>query len=290
MKLNSQIDRTLTARIRERKYPVVITGHGIPCLSVGIGTLMQRTLYNRFKTHFEVYSSDLYWDYRYRLEYPALLTMEQMIQDWALLAEELKLSSYIILAHSAFGIAALEFAKKNPPSLKGIIMVGTPVNSNEQVAATNQRYFENYACADRKKIDQERQRQFASLDFSYINLSKFLQKYIWQEAPRYWHDPAFDCTPLWKDIQVDDALLAHFFTDILPGHDVQVGLEKIKCPIFLAAGMSDYDCCPWMWEEVKNKPSKMTIHKFEKSGHYPNYEESDLFENKIESWLKELYI
>lgn len=62
MLLNSHVDKTLLVTVRNKPYPVSVAGNGIPCLVIGTGTLMQRTLSDRFKNLFEVYSSDLYWD------------------------------------------------------------------------------------------------------------------------------------------------------------------------------------------------------------------------------------
>lgn len=288
MKLHSSIDRTLFAKIRNKTYPVSVAGSGVPCLVIGIGTLMQRTLSRRFKGHFEVCSSDVYWDARYKLEDPSSLTMEQIIDDIRELAESLKISSFVLFAHSAYGIVALEFAKKYPSALKGIIMVGSPVNSNPEVAYHNNCYFESHASMERKKIDSERRTKFAREDLEKLDFSaKFLREYIWRDAARYWHDPSFDCTDLWQGVIVDE-VLNHFFTNILPKNNAQKGLDKIKCPIFLAAGMSDYDCCPWMWSEIENPPSKLVVSRFEKSGHYPNYEEEQLFDERIASWIKEI--
>jgi pimeloyl-ACP methyl ester carboxylesterase len=67
---------------------------------------------------------------------------------------------------------------------------------------------------------------------------------------------------------------------------VKKGIEKVSCPIFLAVGMSDYDCCPWDWEKLTPLPPKMTIRLFEKSGHYPHCEEEERFDEEIEKWAK----
>jgi hypothetical protein len=49
--------------------------------------------------------------------------------------------------------------------------------------------------------------------------------------------------------------------------------------------MSDYDCCPWTWFDLSPLPPKMVVSRFEKSGHYPHYEEQELFDERVEQWL-----
>jgi pimeloyl-ACP methyl ester carboxylesterase len=207
MKLHLNTDREESVKVRGVSYPVRVSGEGIPCLAIGIGTLMQRTLSRRFKSHFQVYSSDLYWDERFALKDRSSLTMDQIIEDIFQLGEELGLAHYMVFGHSAFGIVVLEFAKKYPSKLKGIIMVGTPVNSSPAVAHQNDLYFQEHASIERKKIDRERRDQFAHEDLTFLTPSqKFLRGYIWRDGPRYWHDPAFDCTPLWEGILVDEVI------------------------------------------------------------------------------------
>lgn len=288
MFLNLRIDKEITVVIRNKEYPVAIAGSGIPCLSIGIGTLGQRTLSQRFKKHFKVYSSDLYFDARFTLKEPLDHTIDHMVDDIAELGKQLTLSKFVIFGHSAFGLIALECAKKYPEIVSGIIMVGTPVNSNAEVAARNNHYFEIHASLYRKKIDLERQTKCAHEDFNSLDFSsRFLKNYIYRNSARYWHIADFDCSALWENIQVDP-ILEHLFSNLFPGFDVQKNIESVQCPIFLAAGYSDYDCCPFQWKEIRNLPPQMIISEFTEGGHWCHYEEQDLFDTRIEEWIKNL--
>jgi pimeloyl-ACP methyl ester carboxylesterase len=269
-------------------YPVKKIGQGIPCLVIGIGTLFENTLSPTFFAHFETYISDLYWVTDHALTNPSSVTMDTLVDDIKSLGEALELSQYIILAHSAYGIVALEFAKKYPHLASGIIMVGTPVNLNPQVAEQNNRIFEQQADQDRKRIDAERRTQIASEDLNSLNTSeRFLREYIYRDAPRYWHDSSYDCTPIWKGI-VLDKLIDHFYSTILHAVDVTTHLSSISTPIFLAAGVSDYDCCPWLWNNVKDLPPRMAISIFDESGHWPHFEKPEVFDERILQWVKSL--
>lgn len=98
--------------IRDKKYPIIIEGNGLPILSIGLGILGQRTLSDSFKKQFKLNATSLYWDDQYRLDNPRMLTINQIIDDIAQLGNNLSLQQFFIFAHSAFGIVALEFAKK----------------------------------------------------------------------------------------------------------------------------------------------------------------------------------
>lgn len=284
MHLNSLI----TARVRNNNYPVTVTGSGLPIIAIGIGTLALHTLSARFKQSFTLYATDVYWDQKHSLVNPTTVTFATILDDIAELGTSLGLSRYFIFAHSAYGIVALEFAKKYPSLVAGIIMSGTPVNSNPDVAATNNAYFEQYADENRKAIDAQRRKIVAQEDLALLTTSeRFLHEYVYRDAARYWHVPDFDCSALWKGI-VLDRLVDHFFAQLLPSVDVSDGLEAITCPIFLAAGTSDYDCCPFFWASVPNLPKQMIISLFTQSGHWPHYEEQDLFDSRIEAWLRNI--
>ncbi len=286
MKLNLHIDKIVSVTLQNKKYPVAIAGTGIPCLSIGQGTLAQHTVSKHFKKMFKVYSTDLYFDAEYGLKDFSSLTMEQIVDDIAALAKELNLSKFVIFGFSAYGIIALEFAKKYPDLLAGIIMSGTPPNSNPEVGALVDAYFEKHAEPERKKLYAERSLSFAQKDLSNLNSSqRFILWYVYQYGPRNFYIADFDCSAIYEDITMDKSL-DYFFSTILPATDVMKNLEKIDCPIFLAAGMSDYNSCPFLWAEVKNLPKHMTISFFEKSGHWPHYEESVLFDKRIENWIQ----
>lgn len=286
MQLSVYTSKTVAIEVRGSAYPVTISGIGIPSLIIGIGTLMQRTLSERFRKSFMLYSGDMYWDRRNKLHHASELTMEHILDDNAEIAYNLNLSSFVIIAHSAYGIVALEFAKKYPSLVRGIIMIGTPPNSNTMVAAQNNEYFEKHAEPIRKIIDAERRQRFAEEDLSTEDAhTKFVRCYVYRDAPRYWYIPDFDCSALWEDIILDD-VIDHFFSTVLPATDVREKLETVKCPIFLAAGESDYDCCPFLWHKIKNLPPRILISHFKKSGHWPHYEEQDLFDQRVECWIQ----
>lgn len=280
--------KTVNVPIRGNHYPVIQAGNGVPCLLICLGTPSFRTLSKNFFNHFEVYSSDMYWITENALEQPDSLTIDTIIDDIKALGEALNLKKYFIFGHSAYGIIALEFAKKYPNICAGIIMVGTPVNSNATVAERNNLIFQQQADVERKKIDAERRGIVANEDLSNLTSSeRWSREYIYRDAPRYWHIPEYDCSAIWSGVNIDP-LLFRLFSDILPNIDVLKGLEKVKEPVFLASGVSDYDCCPWEWQNVTNLPPNFTMATFNNSGHWPHFEEPDLFDQEVIAWSKEI--
>lgn len=287
--INLNTDEMKMITVRGRDYPITIAGNGAPCLVIGNGIIVQRTLSATFKKTFKVYATDLYWDCKYGLPEPQNLTFQHILDDIVEMNQCLGLKKPIIFGFSAYGIVALELVKLYPELASAVIMVGTPVNANSQVVAKNQLIFDLYADAYRKQIDSFRRAQVSKENLSHLSFhDRFKREYIYRDAPRYWHNPEFDCSNIWEGIELD-RLLEHFFSSLIPEVNVLKNLEQIQIPIYLAAGTSDFDCCPsYGWSAVENLPSKFTMELFYKSGHYPQYEEQELFDERLSNWLRKL--
>lgn len=286
MRFNFPKTDTILTTIRGHSYPVERVGKGIPCLMLCLGTPSLRTVSSHFAEMFEIYSSDMYW-VKNSPHPDERLTLDIVLDDIKSLIDALKLDKCVIFAHSAYGIIALEFAKKYPDIAKGIIMVGTPVNCNSSVGINNQRIFEFEADHHRKMIDTNNRETFQQINKqSFSSEQLFLWEYIYRDAARYWYQPEFDCVELWKGIELSPRFI-ELFSRILPSIDVLKNLEIIKTPIFLAAGLYDFDCCPWLWEEVENLPAYFKVERFERSGHWPQCEESQLFDQSVGVWVGE---
>lgn len=283
MNFDLQVDRVINVTINGREYPVSVTGTGFPVVVIGTGTLVQRTLSKNFKSQFTVYSTDLYWDERYALPDDETLSIARFIDDINALVAELQLSEYVLCGHSAFGMFALEFAKKYPEHAAGIVMIGTPLNSNQEVAAQNNRIFQAEASEERKRIDA--QRKASPLPEGLRDGQKIVEWCTWRHAAQHWHDPLTDSTPIWQGL-VPSKNQVILFSEIFPTYDVCKNLDKVKDPVFLAAGLSDYDCCPAQaWATVQEKLPSLQIAVFEKSAHYPQCEEGALFDQRFLEWF-----
>ncbi len=281
MHVDSEI---LNITIRGHVYPVQKTGVGIPCLILCLGSPSLRTISAHFSQSYAIYSSDLYWIKN--ATYPdEPLTIDIILDDIKAQIDALKLEKCVLFAHSAYGIIALEFAKKYPDMIGGIIMIGTPVNCNAVVAEKNQKIFELEADAHRKEIDAQNKVQFKAIDKqSFTPEQLFLQEYIYRDAARYWYDAEFNCSDLWKGIALGPRLV-ELFLNILPNIEVLDNLSHIQIPIVLAAGLYDFDCCPWEWNNVEKLPPRFEIIRFKHSGHWPQYEESESFDSTIGAWI-----
>ncbi len=267
-------------------YPVYVDGGGAkPCLCIGIGSLMQKTLSSDFKKVFTTYSTDLYWIQKNRLAECSVLSMAQIIADINSVIAQLGLEKPVILAHSAFGIVALELAKDPAANISGIIMVGSPPAWNDSVITFARKYFDKHASVERKENDKIRKEKFSRIrkpGESDISINAYEA-----DSARYWGnfniERAF-LDDLWNGIDADDEMMNHFFFNILPQHHSNAGMENIIVPVLLAAGQLDYDCVPLLLWEQYPKPRMFTLLDCGEVGHWPNLENVELFDAQVKKW------
>lgn len=248
---------------------------------------MERTLSVRFKKHFTLYSSDLYWVEENQHSHPDRLTMDEIVDDiFAFIAEQ-KLSKTLLIAHSCFGICALEAAKRQTRLIEGIILVASPPCWNTESMAKANRYFEQTASAERKANDRQRRAHFEKIKTP--NESELSLNTYEAASARYWAD--FNVSrqtleKLWNGIHPEEKICNRFYLDILPQHDLAKGIDQVKVPVVLAAGKLDFDSAPLMlWQDFV-KPSNFTIIDCGETGHWPHLENPDYFDSEIEKWAR----
>lgn len=276
--------------IEGKQYPVTIEGNGAhSCLCIGIGTLMQRTLSEKFKSFCTVYSSDLYFAAKYPYTNPDNLNMTVMVNHVLQEIEQLKLKNVVLVAHSCFGILALEVAKQNNTNIAGVILVASAPQWNDSSLALTNEYFEKNAESERLAEDRKRKQYYAAIK-KPTDSELSVEKYI-SDTARYWgnfHVSDDFIRELWDGLEVSDEVSNQFYGKILPKYILATGIEKITIPVILLAGERDFDSIPLVQWKDYPKPRNFTIINCGPIGHWPNLEASALFDKSVHDWLQEL--
>jgi proline iminopeptidase len=144
------------------------------------------------------------------------------------------------------------------------------------------------ASEDRLAADRENKRAFPDEELSKLSDDQpFVRGYI-RNAARTWFNPRFDCTPLWQDVTVNMDMFGYVWGKVFSDIDVTDGLQTLDRPVFLALGRYDFIVAPpSSWDPIKASFQNLTIQIFERSGHTPQFEESELFDERILSWMNE---
>ena len=87
---------------------------------------------------------------------------------------------------------------------------------------------------------------------------------------------------------IDEQRLAQLdwlWAQLAPRHRDAAAIAGVKPPTFLAQGVWDFNVPPTRWAGVLPTFRDCTYRAFERSGHYPFYEEPDLFDATLLEWL-----
>ncbi len=199
--------------------------------------------------------------------------MTEIVDDIIEVISQLSLSHCIITGFSCFGILALEVAKRQDPRVKGVVLVSTPPGWSAEIVAAGQSHFDQQASIERKSNDAQRKEHFLKIKKPNESIGS-VNAYA-ADAARYWKDFTLShdfFELLWQDIHVDDRIINHFFSTLLPAHDLAIDLNKITVPVVLFSGQLDYDSIPLiLWKSFPKPPNFIFVDCGE-TGHWPQLE------------------
>lgn len=210
-------------------------------------------------------------------------SIDEISNDIELVRQELGLEKVAIMGHSIHGAYAMEYARRYPENTSHVIGIGSPAAGVIETFGYAPTFWEEYASPERKQQMIDNMAAFEALDKSGMTPDEiFIQQYV-HEGPKYWADATYDCSWLWKDVtfdmnQVNNTVYGNFLTFDPSG---------IEVPVFIAAGKHDYAIPYTMWEQVEaaGNCDNITVSYFDNSGHYPMFEEAQLFGERLNAWI-----
>ena len=258
-------------------------GEGIPCVVLvpGYQGYLTRTLSEALRKRFQFHFLHMRGNGRSRGFALDTVTLDRVFEDIQALRKHLGLERIGILGHSAMGCMSLEFSWRNPETTAFVISIGAPprmVGHIEEMA----RYWDEHADAERKRIFDD---NMAKLDLSDVAPEDRFYASYRAAGPRYWFDPGFDCAPLASDMKVDIDSTGHIFGTMIRDLDPTPHFHDVTCPVFLAQGTYDFSVPHTLWKELPASFPNATYVEFERSGHYPMYEEHDRFDRELFAWM-----
>lgn len=76
--------------------------------------------------------------------------------------------------------------------------------------------------------------------------------------------------------------------ELLETYDVTSQLKNIEIPTLILVGKDDFICPPSQAQRLHDNLPNSDLHIFEKSRHYPFYEETEYFFKIIREWFKKV--
>lgn len=265
------------------KLTYKIEGKGIPCLVLETDpAYYSEKLRDHFEMHFinARYSAEDYTPIP-----PEEYTLNTLFHDIDTLRAAMGLEKFAIMGHSIHGAVAYEYAKRYPEHVSHVIMIATPNNAGPEAYDAATLHWAN-ASEERKSMYEE---NMANIKESIEQLTpkEAFVKIGSAEGPKRWYDAGFDATAYYERMILNFDLIEQLFGRLFANYTMFKEGEHPNIPTFLAIGKSDYVVPYTLWEGKYDTLSNLTIAYFDKSGHTPQLEESDLFDKRLLEWINE---
>jgi proline iminopeptidase len=268
----------------DKKVTYFIEGQGLPCIVCADGNIQAYCLSETLKRNFQiVFTEPRHGTYYDEPKDYSSISMDTVIDDIEILRKKLKFDKIYVLGHSICGLIALEYARKFPQNTYGAIMINTPPHFHKDymdIVSTN---WEANASKGRKVIYEKNNEQLKKMNLDSLNGTERSVLEEKASVPMKWRDSLYNITPIIQSYRVNTEGWNHFFSMM---QDYDLTRSEVKVPIFLSLGSYDFIVPQSIWDDYTDKFSSMTVYHFNKSGHFPQVEEQELFDKRLIDWTK----
>jgi proline iminopeptidase len=263
-----------------------VEGAGIPVLVVGSAVFYPRTFSRRLREDCTLAFADLrHFGEGFAGSRVAEVSFDAYAEDIDHLRAAIGFDKAVIVGHSHHGCIALEYARRYPKRVTHAVLIGAPPVSVERTLAAGAAYWEEHASSERKAVLERNRR---SLEAGHPDEAAAGDAFVWRyvaDGPRYWYDPHFDAAPLWDGVPIDMEAISAFrglFTD----YELRWDSTGMPAPVLAVTGQYDYVVPPPLWDAAIPKLPGITHVRFDDSGHTPQLEEPERFDDLLIGWLE----
>ena len=278
---------TIAAGPFELSY--VIEGSGHPTIVIGSHLYYPRTFSKKLRDHLQL----IFMDHRGFAPSPGAVDqseyeLEKIVDDVEALRRKLGLPRVAVIGHSGHAFMALEYGKKYPEHTSHVVMISESPDIGPATMRLAEENFQALADVDRRAAEQENIQKFPDEKLKLLSPEEgFVRGYI-RNAARIWFDPRFDCTHLWEGVVPNIEIFGYVWGQVFTEINITKDIERLVAPVFLALGRYDFIAGPpACWDPLLSKFPDISVHIFERSGHTPQLEEQQLFDDRLLAWLKD---
>jgi len=266
-------------------FDYVIEGKGPTCMVVGDATPVERAISERLRGRLRLaYLGSRMSTPEDRVGDVTGVTMDTLVQDIEEMRRALDLGRVCVIGHSISGLLALEYARRYPENVTVVVMHSTPPYYNERLSAALNAYWDTAASAERKALRQRDREAVPEDSLRRLPADEAMKLRYITSAPVYFHDPAYDPAWILDGVTWNVPAWNQLFGSIMPSYDPAVG-PPIRVPVFLALGRDDFAVPFAVWDGERHKIPDLSLHLFERSGHYAMLEEHEQFDAALLQWM-----
>jgi len=262
----------------------VIEGEGQTCLVIGSSVYYPKTFSKNLRKHLKMYFVDMKWFAKgNEPEDLDLVTIQTIVEDVEEIRQQLDLEQPIVMGHSIHGTIAMEYVKKYSDKVSALVIIGSPTQWGNTIYDEKATALWATASEERKAIQRQNWENITELD-RLTGKEEAAAAYN-RASPQYWYDPYYDANWLWDGMTVHSEVTQHLFAKAFLDYDMFATHVEISVPVFVGMGMYDYVIPYTLWESEYETIPDFTFVLFEKSGHTPQLEESELFMEILVKWM-----
>jgi len=214
---------------------------------------------------------------------PDQITLDSYAADIEQVRQALGLGDVVVIGHSIHSALALEYARRYPDHVLGVVPIGGIAGTEGDEAATDA-LWDSAASPERKELFARRRAELTpELRASLAPAEFYVRRYV-TLGSWYWYDPEVDSSWLWEDVVPDMPILERL-GQLLNPYDLAQAPGPISVPVLVVDGKFDFGN-PWTnWEAHAHKLPRHTLAFFERSAHFPSLEEPELFDQTLLAWI-----
>lgn len=263
-----------------------IKGQGEPILVVGSSVYYPRLFSENLSQHFQL----IFLDHRGFVKPPRPLkqedyTLEKIVDDIEQARQLLKLEHFIILGHSGHAFMAMAYANTYPQHVRKVILLNTATTNSQERQQQSLSFFDANANVARKK-QFEREIAFLAQDLKKEPERRFVHMCIRMGAHSF-YDYSFNATAMWEGVYTNMEVIDYLWGRAFAEQDLLQLTRSFPKPVFVGLGRYDFLVAPVsLWEAIEDTSQVKKV-IFEQSGHNPMFEEPELFDEQLISWINE---
>jgi proline iminopeptidase len=220
---------------------------------------------------------------------PDRISIDTYCDDIEQVRQTLELGEVVVVGHSLAGAIALEYARRYPSHVRGVVAVGAHPYRSEEATSARERFWEADASEERKEILARQRAELTPERAATLSPGEmFIRSYV-ADGPRNWFDPTYDAAWLWEGVTVDRPVFDRVYNQLFKTYDL-AQMPEITSPVLIAHGRYDYVIPHTFWDERTRKLPHHTYALFEHSGHTPPLEEPDEFDQTLLEWIQGLQL